>query len=293
MATLREIKQRIGSVKNISQVTNAMQLVAASRMKKAQENAARGKLYAGKIYDVMQNLSKNNKTITNPFIDESYSNGKKALIIAFSTQRGLAGGLPSSLLKKAVAEEKSLSSEGFTVEFITIGKKLRDQLVARNYTVSADFSEMPEFPTTSDIQPVTKLLIDSYLSKESGKIVLLYADFVNSMIQNAEAQQLLPLTLEELEKQKDEYIDAPKDVIFEPSESELLETLIPTYLETQLFQKRLETVASEYSSRMMAMKGATDNAKDIMGDLQLDFNKKRQAAITQELAEINGGRISK
>ncbi|QQS38439.1 ATP synthase F1 subunit gamma [Candidatus Woesebacteria bacterium] len=291
MSTLREIKQRIGSVKNISQVTNAMQLVAASRMKKTQDNAARGKLYANKLYDVMLNLSKDATSVTNPFIDIKYSDSTNVMFIVFSTQRGLAGGLPSNLLKLAVKKTQDYENKGKKVQFVTIGKKLRDQLLSRGLNVVADFSDMPETPTTSDIQPITRLITQSYLAKEVGEIIILYADFINSMIQEAKTLKLLPLEISDFESQELTNKTIPSGVLFEPDEETILQTLVPTYIETQLFQKRLETVASEYSSRMMAMRAATDNAKEIMGDLQIEFNKKRQAAITQELAEINGGRI--
>ncbi|MCA9390210.1 ATP synthase F1 subunit gamma [candidate division WWE3 bacterium] len=296
MGKTREIKKRIKSVNNISQVTNAMQLVAASRMKKAQENAEKGKSYSEQIKQIMLKLSLN-KTITDdPFIDPAYSQDAQAdMIIVFSPQRGLAGALPSNLVRFATKFGNDIASAGRAVQLVTVGQKIRQQLANQPWEFVADFSDMPEQPTTADMRPLIKLIRDSYVNREIHRAYLIYPGFINALTQIPTARLLLPLDLEGLElshetESLNTEMKSNSVYMFEPTREEIFEELIPAYIETQLYQTRLETIASEYSARMVAMKGATDNAKELKGDLTILYNKSRQAQITQEVAEINAVR---
>lgn len=290
MSKLREIKRRIRSVNNISQVTNAMQMVAASRMRTAQDNAEKGKLFTERIRELLVRLIANqSSTADHPLLDLTYSETNEVLFIVFSTQRGLAGSLPSSLLRFTQKQVQAVESQGKSAKVVTIGNKISEQLSRRNVTVIADFSDMPESPTTADIRPLIRLITDSYLNTEVGRVVVIYPKFINAMTQEPVAEDLLPLDPEDFVTDAEDHISG--GFIYEPSPSEILDAIIPRYLETQIYQARLETVASEYSARMVAMKNATDNANDVKSDLTLQYNKSRQAQITAEIAEITSGRI--
>jgi F-type H+-transporting ATPase subunit gamma len=298
MSKLKEIKKRIKSVNNISQVTNAMQLVAASRMRRAQENAKKGKQYAQRIKEIMLQLSLNKALTVNPLINPVYSDSHTILVLVFSPQRGLAGALPSNLLRYIHGFHQQLKSERYEVQYVTIGQKLRDFMISSNYSILADFSDLPEEPTTGDIRPIVTLITDLYLEKKVKKVFMVFPMFINAITQQPQSTVLLPLDMEGLgmaHEELPEQIEAEdlSAFTFEPTEEVILDELIPSYLETQLYQTRLETIASEYSARMLAMKNATDNAKEIKADLTIDYNKSRQAQITQELSEINSSRMER
>jgi F-type H+-transporting ATPase subunit gamma len=296
MSRLREIKRRISAVNNISQVTHAMQLVAASRMRRAQEDAHKGKRYAYKIKEIMLQLTMTTGPKPHPMLNADYPNRQTALILVFSPQRGLAGSLPTNLLRFVQKQVKDLQTQDYEVFFITIGKKLRDQLSRRGYQIYADFSDMPEQPTTADIRPILKLVEEGYLNHEFGMVFSIYPDFINAVVQKPRLQVLLPLDITKLEAYEEGFSGFEDtvpvaDYVYEPSQGEILAEVIPGYLETQVYQAKLESVASEYSARMVAMKAASDNAKSLRDDLTLDFNKSRQAQITRELAEVTSGSL--
>lgn len=299
MATLREINRRITSVKSIAQVTNAMQLVAASRMRRAQDNAQKGKLYAQRIREIMLRLSLDKNLTIDPLIDPHYSQAKNVYVLVFSPQRGLAGPLPGNITRFTLQFVRELQKNGYQVQIITIGKKVRDQLASGGFDIIADFSDIPEIPTTGDVSPILSLVTDAYINQEVGKVFMIYPDFVNSMTQTPTVQALLPLDLESLEIAAEEFAATltgtgqNSTFEFEPDPESILTELIPLYLQTQIFQKRLETIASEYSARMIAMKNATENAKELKEDLVIEFNKTRQTAITRELAEISAARVGR
>ncbi len=297
MSKLRQIKRRIKSVEGIAKVTHAMQLVAASRMRRAQENAEMGKSYSEKIKEIMIRLAQKKDGELDPLIDPQYGvKGSTVIAIVFSPQRGLAGSLPGNLARYALRTIHDLEAEGSRVEVITVGSKVRDQLVRRGVHMVADFPDMPEQPTTADTRPILRLVQERYLSGAVREVILVYPKFVNAMIQQPVAKVLLPLNLDEILKFDDQFaVDAVSSVnfLFEPSREMVLSELIPSYLETQLYQAKLETVASEYSARMVAMKNATSNARDMRTYLTLEYNKSRQAQITRELAEISAGRLAR
>lgn len=296
MGKEREIKKRIKSVNNISQVTNAMQLVAASRMRKAQDNAEKGKSYNERIKKLMIELSLDESLTSDPFLNPHYSNSHKILLVVFSPQRGLAGALPGNLSRFVHQFVEEQKSRGHQIELVLIGQKLRNQLVQLSVDFVADFSDMPEQPTTADIRPLMKLITSKYLDKDIGKVFMIYPEFVNALKQVPTLKLLLPLDLEGLHLSQEDNVYNVKaqstiGFTFEPEQEAVFEALVPAYLESQIYQTRLETIASEYSARMVSMKNATDNAKELKSNLTILFNKSRQAQITQELAEINAARI--
>ena len=292
MSRLSEIKRRIKSVDSIGQVTHAMELVAASRMRKAQENAKRSREYSERIKQILVRVTTKQKISLHPLLDLGYNPSKTTLIVVFSPHRGLAGSLPWNLLRFVLDLMGKIEKEGRTAKILTIGKKVRDQLSRMHFTIDADFSDISEHPTTSDIRPVLKYISDQYLKFEIGRVILVYPKFVNAVKQLPVARVLLPLDSEELNLFHDsvEAISVDDNAfVFEPDQERIVDELLPAYLEGQLFQAKLETVASEYSARMVAMTSASDNAHELKDSLVLDFNKSRQSQITSELAEITGG----
>ncbi|PIZ46706.1 ATP synthase F1 subunit gamma [candidate division WWE3 bacterium CG_4_10_14_0_2_um_filter_41_14] len=291
MSKLREIKRRITSVKNIEKVTHAMQMVAASRMKKAQDRALHGKQYTEKIKVMLFELKQSVSTL-HPLFDATYSkDAPTVLVVVFSTQRGLAGGLPGTVLRHTLKTVDAIKKQGKNVEVISIGKKIGEQLARNDVTVTADFSHLSENPTTGDIRPITKLIEGEYIDKKVSSVIVIYPDFINPVTYVPVSRMLLPFD-ETLFAQFDDKYErkdghtSTGDFVFEPDAFAILDALIPRYLETQMYQARLEAVASEYSARMIAMKSATDNAKSLNDALKLSFNKSRQALITQEISEI-------
>lgn len=292
MSKLREIKRRITSVKNIEKVTRAMQMVAASRMRRAQDLATHGVEYTEKVKEMLLTVSKGSGASLHPYFDGNYSSESSAVLsIVFSTQRGLAGSLPGNVLRHTLKTIQSVTSEGKTVSVISVGKKIGEQLARREVSVVADFSHMPERPTAGDIRPIMQLVEQMYLEKKVRSVVVIYPHFVNPISYVPMSRVLLPLD-EKLFVRFDDVYTAKKtgqetnDFVFEPNAHAILDALVPRYLETQMYQARLEAVASEYSARMIAMKNATDNAKGLNESLKLTFNKSRQALITQEISEI-------
>ena len=297
MSKLRQIKRRIKSVDNIAKVTKAMQLVAASRMRRAQENALLGKKYAFKIKQLMIGLSQKAGKDLDPLVNPYYSpDYQKVYLLVFSPQRGLAGSLPGNLSRfilKLILKIKT--EEQKEVEVITIGKKVRDQLVRRGIKIIADFSDIPERPTTVDVRAILKFIEENYLNHRVGQVLMVFPDFISVLNQKPTAKVLLPLNIDEVKKYDETFeIQASSDsaeFVYEPNQKRIFSELIPAYLETQIYQARLETIASEYCARMVAMKNATSNASDVKDYLTLEYNKSRQSQITKELAEISAGRL--
>ncbi|OIP95821.1 ATP synthase F1 subunit gamma [Candidatus Wirthbacteria bacterium CG2_30_54_11] len=292
MSRLSEIKRRIKSVDSIGQVTHAMELVAASRMRKAQENAKRSRVYTEKIKQILVRVTTKQRIALHPLLDLGSNPSKTTLIVVFSPHRGLAGSLPWNLLRFVLDLIGKIQKDGRMIKIMTIGKKVRDQLSRMHLTIDADFSDISEHPTTSDIHPIVTYITSQYLASDIGRVLVIYPQFVNAVKQQPVARVLLPLDPAELSLFGDSLASISLDnlpFLFEPDQRRIVDELLPAYLEGQLFQARLETVASEYSARMVAMKSASDNAHELKDSLVLDFNKSRQSQITSELAEITGG----
>jgi len=290
MANLRDIRRRIKSVKNTAQITRAMQLVAAAKMKKAQDQALAGRDYADQLNQVLTNLKENVDEESHELLEKR--EGSKTLMLVVSTDKGLCGGLNTNLLKKVIAES------GEDVEYATVGTKLRKQLMNAGKALKADFV-VPDPVPFSDARPIAKYLTELFLSGDYDRIKVAFTDFESTMVQTPHVSQLLPIEADKLAEKreyegvgKDQIVDTDKgsalekDYLFEPSPQGVLDTLLPLYINFQVYQMIVEARASEHSARMVAMKTATDNAKNMIDDLTLEFNKLRQAAITAELLEI-------
>lgn len=289
MSQTKLIKQRIRSVRNIAKVTGAMQLVAVARMRKAQQGARQGKPYAGKIREILHRISAQQEAGQHPLLDLHYSDAKQVLLIVFSPQRGLCGALPGNLARHARAVMSRIEERGEHPLVVSVGRKVRDLLLRSGAELLADFSDLPDRPTGTELQPLSKLVSEQYLEKKFSSVVILFPRFVGATRQVATTQVLLPADVKALEafgEQTAAGEHSREEAIFEPSQTDILDAIIPRYIETQLFQAKMETVASEYSARMIAMQQATDNSKEISADLTLEFNKSRQAQITAEMAEI-------
>ncbi len=290
MANLRDIRRRIKSVKNTAQITRAMQLVAAAKMKKAQDQALAGREYADQLNQVLVNLKENVDEESHPLLEKR--EGNKTLTLVISTDKGLCGGLNTNLLKLVRSEDNGNTT------YATVGKKLRLQLEKTGEPIKADF--VVDDPLAfSEARPIAKFLTDQFLEGDFDKIKVCFTNFVSTISQLPHVSQLLPIDATTLAEKRD-YEGVGKDEIqetdhssalskdyeFEPSPEVVLDTLLPQYINFQIYQMILEARASEHSARMVSMKSATDNANNMIDDLTLDYNKLRQAAITAELLEI-------
>jgi F-type H+-transporting ATPase subunit gamma len=290
MANLRDIRRRIKSVKNTAQITRAMQLVAAAKMKKAQDQAMAGRDYADQLNQVLVNLKENGGEASHPLLEAR--EGGKELVLVISTDKGLCGALNTNLGKKIRAEVPK------EAEFVTVGRKLRTQLGKAGREMVADFEVKDPVPF-AEARPIAKFLTKAFLEGGYSKVSVAFSNYVTVMRQEPEIVQLLPIstaTLGEKQayegagegtvKETDRAAALAKDYLFEPSGPEVLDALLPLYINFQVYQMLVESRASEHSARMVAMKGATDNAKKFIKELTLEYNKLRQAAITAELLEI-------
>lgn len=304
MPSTRDIRRRIKSITNTKQITRAMQMVAAAKMRKAQEAALRTRLYAKKALSLLSDLSFKTNPALHPLLRKVEN--KKVLLILVTTDKGLCGGLNANILKKAinfVQEQRKNAREG---EFICVGKKGRDFMQRHGFKIIAEFLNFGDKFNLLDMSAVAQIPLQEYRKKTYSKIYLLYTDFLSTLRHEPRLRQLLPIERKELIKLEELgkntmstfFHDREKkqtqeikgfEYIFEPSPDSVLEVLLPRLCEMQIYQAVLEANASEHSARMIAMKNATDAAGDIITDLRLTFNQARQAAITREIAEISAG----
>jgi len=290
MPSTRDIRRRIKSVKNTAQITKAMQMVASSKMRKAQLAALAGRPYATLMNEVLAAVSDGAGDFTHPLLEKR--EGKKRAVVLVSSDKGLCGALNSNLFREAAKFDKETSV------FVCAGKKGAQFISRSRRQLAAEFS-YKDNPQFSEARAISKFAQDMFLKGEVDQVDVLYTNFINTLTQKAEARPLLPIgkihALEvgveghgeggELKKSDIEYL-------FEPNAGEVLGSLLPHYVNFQVFQFLLEAKASEHSSRMVAMKNATDNAKQLIKDLTLEYNKLRQANITKELLEITTAQMA-
>lgn len=288
MQSSRIIKRRIKTTKNIRQITKAMEMVAASKMKRAQQQAIRSKPYSNKLHESLIRLASSSQTVSHPLLSEN--NAGNSVVILVGPDKGLTGGMISNLLKEADLYVRQFSNVS-DCDFITIGKKSREFALKMGFNIIAEFSNMPDKVSFEDILPISQLILDGYNNKTIHDVSIIYMDFVSTLIQNSKRNQLLPISLGQADIASpgeliDQNIENKYDYIFEPSPSEILNWILPYHIEVQIYQTMLEAKASEHSARMVAMKNAKDNAGEIIDDLTLEYNKSRQASITNELLDI-------
>ena len=283
MASTRQLKGRIRSVKSTKQITKAMELVAASKMRRAQDSASATDPYAQTASELLSRLASDGETKTHPLYAERKV--KNRIVIVITSNRGLAGAYNSNVLKQYINRLKEDDNAKLTTSAIAIGKK-GAQLATRlkNDHVIGVYNELMENPTGPALKSVVNTIVEEFVAKKADAVEVIYTKYINSLSQQVTTLPLLPAGFTKVEV--GEHLS---QAIFEPSASEVLEAATIRLIEAQLFQAILDSVASEHSMRMVAMKNATDNATDLIDDLTLEMNKLRQADITQELAEISGG----
>jgi len=278
MANLRDIRRRIKSVKNTAQITRAMQLVAAAKMKKAQDQALAGREYASHLTQVLSDIRKNFGQESHPLMEQRP--GNRELVLVISTDKGLCGPLNTNLAKALRANTSP------DAHFVTVGRKLRTMLEKLGRTVLADFTVKDPVPF-SQTRPIAKLLSQQFLEGNYDKVTLAFTSFVNTLRQEPEIVTLLPIQGNRgTDAVAQAGADDESEFAFEPTPGDVLAAILPLYVNYEVFQAHVEARASEHSARMVAMKSATDNAKKFIKELTLEYNKLRQGAITAELLEI-------
>jgi F-type H+-transporting ATPase subunit gamma len=282
MAGAKEIRTKIGSIKNTQKITSAMEMVAASKMRKAQERMRASRPYAERIRHVIGQLSTANLEYRHPYLVEREI--KRVGYIVISSDRGLCGGLNINLFKKLSAAMEEMHGKGVEIDLCTIGSKA--SVFFRNYggNVIAKAEHLGDAPLLADLIGSVKVMLDQYAEGKIDRLFVVYNNFVNTMTQDATIQQVIPVAEDVTATREHQW-----DYIYEPDAKELLDKMMVRYIESQVYQGVVENIACEQAARMVAMKSATDNAGDIINDLQLVYNKARQAAITQELSEIVAG----
>lgn len=288
MPSLKEIRGRIGSVRNIAQITRAMEMMSASRMKRAQDAILAARPYADELRDALSRVTAAVGEEVDPLLARREL--RTVGLIVMTTDRGLAGALDSTTVRAAlrhIAEHGTAEGVATRFEAITIGRKGRDQIRRAGVPIAAHFARLGDRPTFSDVTPVARLVTDDFLAGTYDEISVVYPGFISTLNQQPTVTRLLPvprpadLSAEEAER-TDEYL-------IEPSPEAVLGRLLPHYVAIDLYRAVLEANASEQSARMIAMRNATDNANELIGDLTLVYNKTRQATITREMIEIASG----
>jgi F-type H+-transporting ATPase subunit gamma len=282
MASSREIRRRIRSVRNISQITRAMEMVAASKMRRAQQRVTATRPYTDRIGAVIAHLAglagQAEGDERFPLLDQREI--KKVAIILVTPDKGLAGAMNSNITRRA--SRYMLNEAGVPVEVIAVGRKGRDFMVRYRRDVVAEFTGIGDYPTLDQVAPIAQVAVDDFVAGKVDAVYLIYTRFINTLSQRPEIQQLLPV-------QPPEDTAPQSDFIFEPNAGVVLNSLLPRYVDQQVYRTVLENIASFYSAQMVAMRNATDNAHDLVSDLTLEYNKARQAQITREVSEIAAG----
>ncbi len=282
MASGKEIRTQIKSVKNTQKITSAMEMVAASKMRKAQDRMKAARPYARKIRNVIAHLAHAHPEYRHPYMIEREVKNTGYIII--STDRGLCGGLNSNLFRKLVGHMREQDAQGIGIELCTIGQKARMFFRRIKGVLKAETSHLGDAPRLEELIGTIKVMLDAYENGEIDRLFLVSNEFVNTMTQAPRIEQLIPLQADE-----EENISHYWDYLYEPDSKEVVDALLMRYIESLVYQGLVENIACEQAARMVAMKAASDNAGSMIDELQLAYNKARQAAITQELSEIVGG----
>jgi F-type H+-transporting ATPase subunit gamma len=282
MSFAQEIRSKISSIKATQKITRAMEMVAASKMRKAQERMRLSRPYSQKILDVIQHIASSHAEYQHPYLQVREI--KRAGFIIITTDKGLCGGLNSNLFKLALQKFQTCEAQGQAVDLAVIGGKGKSFFKRVGGNVVAHADHLGDAPGLKDVIGVVKVLLDSYKQSQLDSLTLVYNEFINSMTQKPRILSLLPIVRPEKSK-----LNYHWDYLYEPDSRPLLELVLMRYIESQVYQGVVENMACEQAARMLAMKNATENAGEIIGDLQLSYNKARQAAITKELAEIVTG----
>jgi F-type H+-transporting ATPase subunit gamma len=288
MASTKEIRGKIKSVQNTRKITKAMEMVAASKMRKAQERMRAARPYADKVRSIAAHMSEANSEYQHPFL-MTRPQIKGAGLILITTDKGLCGGMNTNIMRAATARMKEWTEAGVQLKTTAIGGKGLGFLNRIGANVVSHITHIGDAPQLNDLIGSIKVQLDAYVAGEIDVLYLGYTKFINSMKQDSVLVQLLPLPASTLAQTEEEEIAYSWDYVYEPSAEAVVDDLLIRYVEALIFQAVAENIASEQSARMVAMKAASDNAKNVIGELQMIYNKSRQAAITKELSEIVGG----
>jgi len=295
MASAREIKRRMKSVKNIMQVTMALEAVSASRVRKATQLVLASRAYSSLAMDVLSNIALANQggTPLHPLLKAREGVGTVTVLL-ITSDRGLAGSYNSNIIRVARLFARDIKKP---IRWVAVGRKGRDALLRTHQNLIAEFTPVPGQVSLNFVRPIARVLVDDYMNENCDEVYIAYTDLVNTMTQHPRVQRLLPLIPGEAGelggadymKVREVPAYTPPDYIYEPSAEGILDEIVPKFTELVIFQSLLESVASEHSSRMIAMRNASESAKDLTVELQLSYNKARQAAITSEILDIVGG----
>lgn len=286
MASTREIRRRIRSVRNIAQVTKAMEAVSAAKMRKAQQQVLTTRTYAEQARELLSYIARlpTLETELNSLVQARPVTRTNILLI--TADRGLAGGFNGNVIRQAASYMRERRAEGIGVEAVTVGRKGRNWLLRYDPVVRADFPGLPDSPTSYHVRPITRVLVEDFTNGQCDEVVMIYTKFVNTVRQVPVVQKLLPI-----EPAEPSVTMAPS-YIFEPSPEAVLSKVLYGFTEVQVFQAIYESIASEHSARMVAMHNATDAANELIDSLTLTYNKARQEGITNELMDIIGGSVA-
>ena len=287
MSSLKEIRTRIASVSSTKQITSAMKMVSAAKLRRAQDAIVRLRPYANKLHDILINISRSSDS-TDENIYKKQRPINKVLLVIISSNRGMCGGFNSNVVKKAlsVAEEKYQEQlkEG-NVKFLTIGKKAQELLKSKNYKIEDTRNDLFDNISFNSVASFAQIIMTEFVDGKYDRVEIIYNQFKNAAVQILTAEQFLPIEIKDDPSVK----KMNYDYIFEPSKEYIIHDLIPKSIKIQLFKAILDSIAAEHGARMTAMHKATDNATEIIKDLTLGYNKARQASITKEILEIVGG----
>jgi len=313
MANLKEIRDRIVSVKNTRKITEAMRLVAAAKVRRAQDQVLKSRPFADKLARVLQNIQTRMQFETSDSPLLSKRKVEKISLVCITADRGLCGGYNNNIIKKVEIRYAELLNQGYKPQLILVGKKAIGYFQNRKdkYTIKRTFKELEQVPTASDAEGITNDVLAEFISESSDRVEIIYTKFITLVSCSPVVQTLLPLDPQGIAEKNDEIFrlttknsqlrveksniqasdksELPSDIVFEQSPDQLLDSLLPLYLQNQVLRALQESAASELACRMTAMNNASDNAKELASTLNLTYNKARQAAITQEILEVVGG----
>jgi len=288
MAVGKEIRGKIKSVENTKKITKAMEMVAASKMRKAQERMRHARPYSDKIRNITANLSQANPEYKSPYM-RTGGNAKKVGFIVVTTDKGLCGGLNTNVLRAVTTKMKELQGQGVGVEAVAIGNKGFGFLNRIGAKVISHAVQLGDAPQLDKLIGPVKVMLDAFVAGQLDAVYLCFTQFINTMKQEPHVNLLLPLSSDHLQQTTAEKAQYGWDYIYEPDAPTVIDELLKRYIEALVYQAVADNMASEQSARMVAMKSATDNAGNLIAELKLVYNKTRQAAITKELSEIVGG----
>lgn len=283
MASGKEIRTQIKSIQNTQKITKAMEMVAASKMRKAQDRMNANRPYATKMRQVIGHVAAANVEYKHPYVIDR-PDVKRVGFMIVSTDRGLCGGLNTNAIKAAVGAMKEFDDQGVEIDVVTIGKKATQAFARMGANVVGSVTDLGDSPELSELIGAMRVMLDAYDENKIDRLFIVETEFVNTMTQTPRVTQLLPAVADLGEERASAW-----DYLYEPSAEDVLDNLMTRYIESLIYQSVVENVACEMSARMIAMKSASDNAGELIGELQLVYNKARQASITQEISEIVGG----